>query len=33
MFGRIFGLDGSESCRELRLEPLYCLLAVQQCHR
>jgi hypothetical protein len=24
MFGRIFGLDGRESYRELRLEPLYC---------
>jgi len=25
MFGRILGLDGRESYRELRLEPLYCL--------
>jgi hypothetical protein len=25
MFGRIFGLDGPETYRELRLEPLYCL--------
>jgi hypothetical protein len=25
MFGRIFGLDGSESYRELRLELLCCL--------
>jgi hypothetical protein len=25
MFGRIFGLDGRESYRELRLEPLCCL--------
>jgi hypothetical protein len=24
MFGRIFGLDGRESYRELRLEPLCC---------
>jgi len=25
MFGRIFDLDGRESYRELRLEPLCCL--------
>jgi hypothetical protein len=24
MFGRIFGLDGRESYRELRLKPLHC---------
>jgi hypothetical protein len=24
MFGRVFGLGGRESCRELRLEPLCC---------
>jgi hypothetical protein len=24
MFGRVFGLDGRESYRELRLEPLCC---------
>jgi hypothetical protein len=31
MFGRIFGLDGRESYRELRLEPLCCPSKPRNC--